>query len=169
MALSTRFSSTCFRRSGSPLKGCARQRGGQVDLQRQALVGGAVAGQLARLCITLPSAKSVLQRHALGLDLGQVEHVVDQPQQVLRRLVGLAELVAQHRVLGALRARPVMPMMALIGVRSSWLMLARKLLLARLAASAASLAIDSAAVRSSTSSSRWCGGAASSASPACGG
>jgi hypothetical protein len=34
-----------------------------------------------------------------------------------------------------------MPMMAFIGVRSSWLMLARKALLARLADSAASLAV----------------------------
>ncbi len=44
-------------------------------------------------------------------------------------------------------------MMAFIGVRISWLMLARKALLARLATSAASLATASAAVRSDTSSS----------------
>ena len=37
----------------------------------------------------------------------------------------------------------VMPMTAFIGVRISWLMFARKLLLARLAASAASLACSS--------------------------
>ena len=41
------------------------------------------------------------------------------------------------------RASSVMPMMPFIGVRISWLMLARNSLLARLAASAASLAICS--------------------------
>ena len=45
----------------------------------------------------------------------------------------------------------VMPMMAFMGVRISWLMLARKALLARLAASAASLAwANSALARSSS-------------------
>jgi len=47
-----------------------------------------------------------------------------------------------------------MPMMAFIGVRISWLMLARKALLARLAVSAASFAFASSAVRDKTSSSR---------------
>ncbi len=42
-----------------------------------------------------------------------------------------------------------------IGVRSSWLMLARKVLLARLAVSAASLATDRSLVRSATRDSRW--------------
>jgi hypothetical protein len=46
---------------------------------------------------------------------------------------------------GVSSSRLVMPMMAFIGVRISWLMLARKALLARLAASAASLAWASAA------------------------
>lgn len=46
------------------------------------------------------------------------------------------------------------PMTALSGVRISWLMLARKALLARLAASASSLACASSAVRASTSSLR---------------
>jgi hypothetical protein len=40
-----------------------------------------------------------------------------------------------------------MPMMPFIGVRNSWLMLARNTLLARLAASAASFAAASSAVR----------------------
>jgi hypothetical protein len=48
-----------------------------------------------------------------------------------------------------------MPMMAFIGVRISWLMLARKALLAWLAASAASLAAASSAVRSATMSCSW--------------
>jgi hypothetical protein len=56
----------------------------------------------------------------------------------------------------ASRIRPVRPMMAFIGVRISWLMLARKALLARLLVSATSLAAASSAVRSRTSSSsRW--------------
>ena len=43
-----------------------------------------------------------------------------------------------------------MPMIAFMGVRISWLMLARNELLASLAASAACLAIDKASVRSAT-------------------
>ena len=47
------------------------------------------------------------------------------------------------------------PSTALSGVRSSWLMLARNALLARLATSASSLAKFNSAVRSATNSSRW--------------
>ena len=46
-------------------------------------------------------------------------------------------------------------MMAFIGVRISWLMLARNALFARLAASAALRAVTRSAVRSATSISRW--------------
>ncbi len=45
---------------------------------------------------------------------------------------------------GVSSSSPVMPMMPFIGVRISWLIIARKSLLARLAASAASLAAISA-------------------------
>ncbi len=48
-----------------------------------------------------------------------------------------------------------MPSTPFMGVRISWLMLARNWLLARLAASAASFARVSSAVRDSTSDSRW--------------
>ena len=48
-----------------------------------------------------------------------------------------------------------MPSTPFIGVRISWLMVARKSLLAWLAASAASLARSSSSVRAATSSSRW--------------
>ena len=54
-----------------------------------------------------------------------------------------------------LASRSATPMMPFIGVRISWLMLARKALLARLAPSAASLARSSSWVRLLTSSSRW--------------
>ncbi len=53
------------------------------------------------------------------------------------------------------RSRWVRPRMAFMGVRISWLMLARKALLARPAASAWVLARVSSAVRWATSSSRW--------------
>ena len=66
----------------------------------------------------------------LGFDLGDVEDVADDGKQMLGGLPNRGQLVDQF------------------GVRSSWLMLARKLLFARLAASAASLAMDRAAVRS---------------------
>ena len=55
---------------------------------------------------------------------------------------------------GVSRSRSDMPRMPFIGVRISWLMFARKRLLARLAASACSLAARSSAVRASTSDSR---------------
>jgi len=81
-----------------------------------------------------------LQHQAAGLDLGEVENVVDQLEQVAAAAqhVGDVALLALgerpgHGVLQQLEN----PMMALSGVRSSWLMFARKLLLARLARSAA--------------------------------
>jgi hypothetical protein len=65
---------------------------------------------------------------------------------VLRGLFDLAQLVAQAGRLGRLQARPARPITPASGVRSSWLMLARKRLLAWLAASAAALASDSVAL-----------------------
>ncbi len=47
----------------------------------------------------------LLQRHALGLDLRQVEDVVDQFQEVLRGLLHLAQLFAQHGFLGAVQGQ----------------------------------------------------------------
>jgi hypothetical protein len=67
-----------------------------------------------------------LEHHPFGLDLRQVQDVVDQREQVLRGLFDLAQLVAQAGRLGRLQARPARPITPASGVRSSWLMLARK-------------------------------------------
>ena len=58
------------------------------------------------------------------------------------------------RVSGVPRRRLVIPMTPFIGVRISWLIVARKALLARLASSASRVAASSSAVRAATSSSR---------------
>jgi hypothetical protein len=90
-----------------------------------------------------------------GLDLRDVEDVVDDRQQMGAGMADRARRScwpASRRLRSSSRA---WPRMAFIGVRISWLMLARKALLARLAASARWLASASWAVRSATSSSRW--------------
>ncbi len=76
-----------------------------------------------------------------GFDLRKVEDVVDDRQQRIGPRASpapSARAARGSRV--ASRASSVMPMMPFIGVRSSWLMLARNSLFARLAASATSLA-----------------------------
>ena len=82
----------------------------------------------------------VLDRQLAGLDLREIENVVDDAQQVLAGALDLPHVVALRGVEVGLQGRCDMPMMAFIGVRISWLMLARKMLLASLASSAASVA-----------------------------
>ena len=79
-----------------------------------------------------------LQFQPTGFDLRQVQDVVDDLQQVVGRVVDLLRAGRQLHLVDARRAaiRCARPMMAFIGVRISWLMLARKALLARLASSA---------------------------------
>ena len=79
-----------------------------------------------------------LQLQLAGLDLGQVEDVADHARQGLRAVVDLRAGSCSRRAASrpgcrARRARPTRPFS---GVRISWLVLARKALLARLAASA---------------------------------
>ncbi len=84
-----------------------------------------------------------VQRQAPGLDTGNVQHLVDQPQQVLPGpqdmpdLGPLAGTGIHVQQLGEAR-------MAFSGVRSSWLMRERNSLLARLALSASSRAVPRA-------------------------
>ena len=67
---------------------------------------------------------------APGLDLRQVENVVDEFEQVQRVLVDMAQepalLVRQRAPSISSRSSSEKPMMVCSGVRSSWLMLARK-------------------------------------------
>ena len=86
------------------------------------------------------------QHELAGLDLGEVEDLVDQQQQRVRGLVDGAEiglLLGGRAWVSA--SRPAMPMMPFIGVRISWLIAARKRDLARSAASAWSRAPASSA------------------------
>ena len=74
----------------------------------------------------------LLEVELAGLDLGEVQDVVDDCQERVRRspdgLGVLALLVGQV----GLEQRPVMPITPFMGVRISWLMLARNWLFARL-------------------------------------
>ena len=69
-----------------------------------------------------------------GLDLGEVEDVVDHGQQRIGRLLDQRRGTrAARRSSSVSSTSSVMPMMPFIGVRISWLMLARNSLLARFA------------------------------------
>ena len=67
--------------------------------------------------------------HAAGLDLGEVEDVVDQPQQVLAGRVHPLQVrdrnASSPRSSASSWSISEYPMMALSGVRNSWLMFAR--------------------------------------------
>ena len=107
------------------------------------LVLGAARHHPQRFRQRWSSSSSVLQveLHAAGLDLRHVEDVVDDFQQILP---ALADVAAVFLILvGAERRRTCRfsmisekPMMALSGVRSSWLILARNFDLVWLASSA---------------------------------
>ena len=82
-----------------------------------------------------------LDVHAPGLDLREVEDVVDDREQ---RVAGVADGRRRSRAARSSSlvssSRPLMPMTAFIGVRISWLIVARNELFASLAASAAARA-----------------------------
>ena len=88
------------------------------------------------------SIGSRLQRDAAFLDALQVEHLVDQRQQVLagaQHVVGVLGHLAPAPPSGCRRSSCVKPITAFSGVRISWLMRERNSLFARLASSAACL------------------------------
>ena len=69
-----------------------------------------------------------IELHRAGLELGEVEHVVDHAEQ-RRRWRRRSAARGAHRAPCRSRescSRPAKPMIALSGVRSSWVMLARK-------------------------------------------
>ena len=77
------------------------------------------------------------------------------PRRASAELFTVSRYVRCSSVRSVPRARSVMPITPFIGVRISWLMLARNSLFARLAASAASFACASSAVRSCTRASSF--------------
>ncbi len=114
--------------------------------------------------------RGFFQLPAAGLDLGEVQNVVDQVEQVQARSmdhlgVFVIALGASAKILVEISSEK--PIMALSGVRSSWPVLARNCDLARLAASAlsrprsesslAQTSSASSALRSSVSHLTRCG------------
>ena len=91
----------------------------------------------------------LLDVQPVGFDLGQIEDVVDQAEEVVSAgMDGFQVVLAlgfARTGCRSLRSRSVKPIIAFSGVRISWLMLARNRLLATLAASAASFAWTSSA------------------------
>ena len=81
-----------------------------------------------------------------GFDLGEIQNVVDDGQQGVGGLAHGLGVSRCSAVSSVCRAEPVMPMTPFMGVRISWLMLARNSLLAWLAASAASFASSDAVI-----------------------
>ena len=161
MALPTRLTMIWRSRPGSPTQavGHVRRRCGR-PAPAPSVRPGRPGPARCRPGVSRRSKAIGFQLELAGLDLGEVEDVVDQPQQRLGRLLDHVQVLALLRASARCpAASSVMPMMPFIGVRISWLMLARNSLLARLAASAASLASrssscerrSSAAVRSSSS------------------
>ena len=142
MALPTRFSSTWRMRSPSPTGARARRRRpSQVSarplrLRLHAPARGRVAvGDVARV------ERQPAEVELAGLDLREVEDVVDHVQQRLGRAADRLDVLRAARRRGRCpSSSSVMPSTPFIGVRISWLMLATNSLLARLACSAASLA-----------------------------
>ena len=115
-------------------------------------VGGDAASQLEVLRVARRrsgsgSLQGFAQRKDAGpvdlarLDLGEIEDIVDDVSSDSAERLDHIEVVALLGVRSVSRASSVMPMIPFMGVRISWLMLARNSLLARLAARAASLAL----------------------------
>jgi hypothetical protein len=69
--------------------------------------------------------RDAVEHQLAGLDLREVEDLVDDPQQVVGGLLDGAQVVELARGQLAFCSRWVKPRMPLSGVRISWLMLAR--------------------------------------------
>ena len=89
--------------------------------------------------------RNAFDMHLAGFDLRKIEDVVDDREQRLGRRLDDLQVLTGSSSSRVPSASSVMPMTPFIGVRISWLMLARKSDFARLAASAASIARISAA------------------------
>ena len=121
---------------------CAARRAGQVEVLVVAVGATMIAAPPRR---TPARSKGWLSSSSLpGLDLGEVEDVVDEGQQDFAAGRGRSAAKSRCSASSAVSSsRPVMPMMPLSGVRISWLMLARNWLLTWLAFSSARLVVSS--------------------------
>ncbi len=115
-----------------------------VDLDKkfEALVLGFAANDATDVGQHLPEIElDALDAHLAGLDLRQIEDVVDDAEQDAARRSGFcSDSRAGAAKSSVAMARCAMPRMAFIGVRISWLMLARNSDLVRAAASASAWA-----------------------------
>ena len=104
------------------------------------------------------------QRDRGGLGLGQVEHVVEQHEEGLTRAAGQRDELGLPGLSCSSPSASSMPRTPLSGVRISWLAAARNAVLARVAASAWSLAASSSrASRPCSNSATACAARSSSA------
>ena len=145
-ALLTRLVRIWPRRSGSPSR-CSGIAGRDVRQELEPLVVRLLRGQRRdRADDVVEPEVGGLDVELAGLDLREVEDVVDDRQQ---RRAGVVDLARRSRAAsamsGVLRARCDRPMMAFIGVRISWLMFARNIDFISVASSAFRLAPTSSA------------------------
>ena len=148
IALPTRLTRTCRSRPASPIKAS-----GTSGVALQASSSPLEWARSARAWSVSSSASR--REKGMGSRLSLPASILEKSRMSLMTLRReSAELLTRLRysrcrgVSSVSRASSVMPMMPFIGVRISWLMLARNSLLARLAASAASLAIRSSSCAS---------------------
>ena len=148
MALPTRFVRTCWSRTGSPTIP-AGTAGSTSNSELQPLLIRLEGQRLEHVAHQIAHReRDGFELQLARLDLREVEDVVeDRQQRVGRRLDGRRGSRAAARDSSVSRASSVMPMTPFIGVRISWLMLARNSLLARLASIALSRADDEIRVR----------------------
>jgi hypothetical protein len=128
-ALLAKLSIACCRAVASPFR--LKSMGAAMTRKPQALGPGRLIEDRVQVAQQGGEIeRRFLQRELAGLDLRQVEDVVDDAQQVPGGGVDLFQVLDCLGV-GASRCKTcAMPRMAFIGVRISWLMLARKALLA---------------------------------------
>jgi hypothetical protein len=105
------------------------------------LLDGARADEVERRLDALAQVERLrLDVHPPGLDLREIEDVVDDRQQRVADVADRRGVVALLVVERGVEQQPLMPITAFIGVRISWLIVARNELLASLADSAAARA-----------------------------
>ena len=143
IAFDTRLSRTCLSRCRSASTWSSRIRAASRRRWMSALRRPAAASSVERrrASSSLTRTGSGRELEVAGLDAGDVEHLVDQLEQVAAALDDLPtdSLVGSVEVVES-RAAGANPSTAFSGVRSSWLMRERNSLFDRFAASAPSLA-----------------------------
>ena len=139
-ALDSRLSRICRRRVTSPTIAAghvAFEHVGGVEVLLDRARGDEVE---RRLDAFAQVERLRLDVHAPGFDLGEVEDVVDDREQRVARIADGGDVVVLLGVERVSSSSPLMPITAFIGVRISWLIVARNELFASLAASAAARA-----------------------------